>query len=363
MACFRLFHLSDLHIAVKENVLGGLDYLYQNQFPDSRVRWLEASSWNKGLGDAVLALAARNRSLLDAVLVSGDLATTGSDANLARAFGFITTLQTVVAWPSGPASDPASPDRRLILFPGNHDRFGWHLNLPGNQQFDTVFNRYWTPPRPPGQVQTTVLEKDGEELAIVQADFSLKRRHHAGLLSLNYLGQGKVYQEVLQELVQETRDQRTNPSTGQGRAIVWAIHFPPKFPTITEPLRLLDEENLLAEVQKLVQDLSLPHLDLFAGHTHSWRQYEPLANPFLRVYCAGTATQYCAPNDLLLGHNTIHPLEIDVVGGRVTRVRWYPLTWNELSSRFEPPIWDSARGQYYTRFTPPLPRPTGNWVW
>jgi predicted phosphodiesterase len=95
------------------------------------------------------------------------------------------------------------------------------------------------------------------------------------------------------------------------------MHFPPEFARIDPTLCLLDDHRLAhAALSEAVNHL-------FCGHTHLAREYDLPNHPGVRVYCAGTATQYCAPNK-----NQIHLTEIDVSSGAISAVHRTDLTWD-----------------------------------
>jgi 3',5'-cyclic AMP phosphodiesterase CpdA len=307
MAVFRILHLSDLHVGAKPDVVGGVDVRLRSQHPRGTANPLRASSWNRGLGKVVRGFTDRNhqRQPLDAVLVSGDLATTGKKADLVCALDYVEDLIQAARWATGPDSHPGVPIRRVILFPGNHDRFRRGLFWPGGKRFDRIFSDYWQ-----GPVQTTVLASGAarERLAIIQADFSLQKRSHTSWSSFEYLGQGRVYDSILERLKAETEEQ-----LAMENAVVWAVHFPPDFVPISNDLRLQDQMKLLYAARHLKVNC------IFAGHTHVQRHYTTLG---VDVYCAGTATQLVVPQGTPAGGNWIHPCTITVSGRFVTNVDW-----------------------------------------
>ena len=150
-----------------------------------------------------------------------------------------------------------------------------------------------------------MLEAGGEQLAIISADLTFRATRDAeGAWA--YLGQGRVYPSLRKALREHTERLAS-------MGIVWAAHFPPEFRDIAPGLRLLDDQDLVA----LARELYVEHL--FCGHTYEQRRNILRGEPNLTVYCAGTATQYCAPTPHV---NFIHPTEIDVEGGKVIAVRW-----------------------------------------
>jgi hypothetical protein len=91
-------------------------------------------------------------------------------------------------------------------------------------------------------------------------------------------------------------------------AILVAVHFPPDFPQLAAVLKLRDDDLLVAAAARIGQTHFL------CGHTHEQRAYVLSAG--IPVHCAGTATQYVAPNG-----NVIHLREFDVTGDTIDEMR------------------------------------------
>src|SRR5947209_5302025 len=143
MTCFRLLHLSDLHIAVKPREIGFPDRRYAPYFPNGKVRLIKCSSWDPRLGDNILARLVESRDLLDAVLITGDLATTGEQEDLGRAREFIDSLRRLAQTAPPGGGPPRQP--KIIVLPGNHDRFHGKPKWAGCGRFDTTFAGEWQP--------------------------------------------------------------------------------------------------------------------------------------------------------------------------------------------------------------------------
>ena len=333
MESFRLLHLSDLHIGVHQKVIGFPDRRHLPQYPLGQLS-LSPSSYDFDLAKAVAKHAFVRGNQLDAILITGDLATVGYTPDLTRAHAYVHAPglpaplpgQPPWAWApwlsaSGfPTLEPAGAP--VVLLPGNHDRFdGWRLHA-GGATFDGIFHADWDGRR---KAQTLiVLQLGRENLAIIAADFTLQRDADADVATGGRwadMGQGKVYPAVLQALIQETQVQRAQYEL---LGVVWALHFPPEWVGMDPALRLVDDQLLATASAGGVTHL-------FSGHTHEPRQYPLASNPAVQVYCAGTATQYCAPPP---NANTLHPLEIDVDSGTITAVRWTTLRWDAVRKDF-----------------------------
>jgi DNA repair exonuclease SbcCD nuclease subunit len=244
MANFQLIHITDLHIGIPPEELA------------QRVIWhsREAVSPSSARPYALEALAEfllEHRSQADLVLITGDVAEDGEERNLDAALRFIATpARTAGREPTLDAeSDAGAP---FFILPGNHDRFRGARRLPAGIAFDSKFGPYWS--KGPNGVQSVSLPKDNPRLALIAADFCLRRAQDARV----YLGQGCAYPNVVKALVKETRAIRdANPNVG----IIWVSHFP--------PLRGLKESESLLQADKLIDaaDKNLVR-HVIAGHLH-----------------------------------------------------------------------------------------------
>ena len=337
---FQLLHVSDLHAAAEERRLGWPEREHLREFPEAVYRRAKAASWDATLAAVVEHQVIRQSwSDLDALLLTGDLAATGEDGDFRAARQQF--VDHILGLPQ------ANQRPALVVLPGNHDRFKPKFGLPGAYganypRFDEVFNDQWTEgavraSRPmqarPAVRMEIVRNRAGRELAVVAADFTLWRLQDAGSSAAFpgkircRLGRGKAYSQVLTPLREVTEE----AAAGGRRPVVWAIHFPPEFPHNQPEMELLNDGLVLAEAARL----NVGHV--FCGHTHRPFQYtlSLSAGRRVTVYCAGTATQYCAPRED--GGNTVHPIEIETDNGQVTAVRWYTLTW------------ERAQGAYHAR--------------
>jgi 3',5'-cyclic AMP phosphodiesterase CpdA len=127
---------------------------------------------------------------LKAILITGDLATTGFKGDLARGLSFL-------EGPSVPSIANVPYDKKLLL-PGNHDRYEYtddgFLYAPGGKLFDTTFGNYWS-----GSVRAFEPLRDGKlSVIIIAADFGLQSKHDCTfpLLKISRLAQGRVYKHI-----------------------------------------------------------------------------------------------------------------------------------------------------------------------
>lgn len=238
---------------------------------------------------------------LDAVVLTGDLATTGRKGDIDELEKFFTANPN-------PRLPYKSNDRDyrgatlaavsipVIFLPGNHDRFRPTVRFysgvpiyfaPDGVRFDGLGIDYRVKP-----VQTKPLPVPrgitGLAVTILTADFTLhKLGDHEG--RFGWLAQGKAigtkHQPILDRLIAETRQARKQKQTGEVLCILWCIHFPPSFPGMKDPHKLLGE----LEVLKAAHDEGVD--GILAGHKHEQRTYSSPASK-CPVYCCGTTTQY-----------------------------------------------------------------------
>jgi predicted phosphodiesterase len=297
MERFRLLHLSDLHI--------GESSFYAER-GENRIRQVK-----RGLRDlffrpaslprlsAVARFAFRERNRIEALLISGDLASCGTARALQAALEFV-DAPAADLWQSAvriPTLRSAS--RPIHLLPGNHDRFD-DVGGAGGRLFDRVFMDYWTAGQGCGQVE--LKRASGESLFLAFCDLTLVPDDASSFVTA--WGQGKAYSDRVGDLVSCTaRIRALRPLAG----IVWVVHFAPGFAGISSLLRLLDEEDLIRAAEKAGINYIL------CGHTHEYRLYSLGAEKAVAVLCAGSAAQRCERP------NSLHAIELEVSAGAVTK--------------------------------------------
>jgi 3',5'-cyclic AMP phosphodiesterase CpdA len=240
--------------------------------------------------DAFSALAeivSEWRDNLDAILVSGDISATGCNKDLSHSRDSTTPYQFRInePWVSHkriPTLQPNEFNKPIILVPGNHDRYANVSGWPG-KRFDAYFSSFWK--AGVGGVQASFLpDEKAPVLAIICADFSLEKPWHSSRFRAGgHWGQGKVYSDRLDSLVRETR--RVSESFS-GCAIVWMIHFAPKF----EDHKDFDDTLLLLRSDSLIQEAERYRIRyIFCGHTHEHADYPPSGSHTITVHCAGSS--------------------------------------------------------------------------
>lgn len=240
---FRLLHGSDLHFNARTGLDKALSPLSAHD-PAAAEAFARAAWQLGGAGNV-------DDAVVDALLLSGDLGTSGDAADLALAHRYL-SAPAVDRWLAADRT-PTLMGAQLPtgLLPGNHDRFKSYL-LPGNRAFDEVFAAWWRDPDRDGVDELLVLDKDHRRLVLLGLDLTL-RDVADGLI---YMGQGRAYQDVVDAAVDATRWHR---QAHEHVAVVWVSHFPPEAPLT---LMLVDDTRLVAGARTAGVPL------LLCGHTH-----------------------------------------------------------------------------------------------
>lgn len=311
MSTFRILHISDLHYCLHPSRHNLLNLLKSPKLPVLRALFKQngvgivfPASYDQDLAEAVAKFAYANQRVLDLVMITGDIATTGLKLDLEPAFEFVDGPATDIWLTSNRRPTLQGARKDIFLLPGNHDRYRDNWGNAGGVEFDAVFRKYW--PKSVERVQHLVITKasDNERLALIGVDFSLDDSRHAKLPSvINRYGQGRAYRGRLKNLIKATKQVRDRY---EKVAVIWVMHFPPH-DKVDSSLSLIGA-NL---VRMAANRYRIPIIT--AGHVH---QKVDLTFNRTRLICAGSATSLDA------GHgNWIHTLEFDVSNGNVNRIK------------------------------------------
>jgi DNA repair exonuclease SbcCD nuclease subunit len=255
------------------------------------------------LADALAEFIYTEYAALDLIIITGDLATTGSEVDLSSAADYIRVPCQSKWWTSQDAPSLNSGDLDIFLLPGNHDRYRDDSGNAAGTNFDVVFQAYW--PRN-SRVNTFRLEMpDGEQLAIVAVDFCLRRNSDSRAPSAkNRWGRGRAYPDTIATLVAETRRLYDRGCT----AVMWATHFPPRPPQRCSSLALIKENNLILAAR----ECNVRYI--FAGHIHRKEHYRVgIGN--IEVLCA--ASSIAVSQD----KNQIHVITVEVRDGTIASLK------------------------------------------
>lgn len=299
---FRVSHISDLHFSAIVGRLNGLEdagsLREQCDAVISELLWgrhrapLYPSTFSADVALSLLRMLSKRMPSLDALIVTGDLSTTGSEADLKVAKDYFRGCIPENWNPGVECPSLLMGEDIIIALPGNHDRYEGVALMPGGTLFERYFGLCWDfdigcshdvhSPVGSSRVKICTLEKDDIGLGIVMADLSLRDAHSAEG-ALGWIGQGAA--SCIAEMVEATNLIRGEAKdAGIGAAVIWAIHFPPVFPGSDEKLKLLNEDALIAAAEGLGVELIL------AGHTHKPLRYSVGVAKLVNVICGGAAT-------------------------------------------------------------------------
>jgi DNA repair exonuclease SbcCD nuclease subunit len=315
MPKLRILHISDLHLA------GWCSFIYE--IAGGAGHFL--SVYDRDALEAITQFIYEHRDEIDGIIITGDIAATGTQSDLTRAADFFTT-------PTNPASElpwlnsyqeptlQIFKNKPIIIVPGNHDRFSDLLAWPGNL-FYHYFSEYWNVG--PGGINAFFLPtKSVPILSIVCADFSLEKTTDSSLL-LGRFGQGRVYSDRMNNLVKETENIRLEyPDC----AIAWMLHFAPDCDTyqIAELKKLINSSELIEKAE------SGGVKYIFCGHTHQHADYST-TNQAVTVHCAASST--VRPDE----GAAIHLREIVIENAEIVAIRSLDFPWNRDQQNFSLP--------------------------
>ncbi len=334
MTSLNILHASDLHISVHKRLRSPLDKFRDLEHPwDVSAHgigekipiaeafitaWWErmaASSYDPELLEALAEfiyeyarvkldhdgqpVTEEGADKLDAVVLTGDLATTGSTDDIDRVAKFLRSPWNP-KYPHKSASDDyrgaslAAVKVPILCLPGNHDRYIPTREIfqkkypilfrPGGRNFDSKVDDYWH--KPVHEIEISTERSDTKRLRVVvlAADFTLENLHdHEGLFG--WLAQGRAYSDKRAKLVSRTNELRKQADDDEVLCILWAMHFPPAYPGYPTYGKLLGDTKVLSAANQVGVHAIL------AGHTHKHLTYRSPEWAFF-IFCAGTATQY-----------------------------------------------------------------------
>lgn len=329
MSSICILHASDLHIAFYEQRRSikdaPLDALYAAASLNRKDTWIAlrkmalASSYDAQVLEHLAEVIVNNakhvkpdvsqipedfarqhhlvylKEKLDAVVFTGDLATTGLKDDLKRVASFLRAdyLDDSPHRPQDTALDVptlAAVDIPVVCLPGNHDRYRLPLNLPtylpGGKGFDAEVLDYQSQP-----VRRFDVPASGDlQVVIFAVDFTLKRLRDCRYGG--WIAQGRVYHgegSALEKLIEDTQTVKADiakSKPGTHLCVLWALHFPPAFPKMPRLNKLIDENQLLEKADEIGIN------GILAGHTHFQKKYRDDEPKKCRVFCCGTTTQH-----------------------------------------------------------------------
>jgi predicted phosphodiesterase len=270
MPVFRLLHVSDFHLCPEPNRKNRLELWSEGRRSFDSLTGHEPSlvsyglsSYRPLLAEDVVRLAGDPKSQVDAIICTGDLATSGNLGDLESARNYfkngISNFTGLAAKVSKGLYEIGKP---ILIMPGNHDRYKDTLGAAGGKSFDFVFNGLWAR-RGKDRVDHMLVRKGDSRIIVIAADFCLEKDSHAVRIQrlpkkITRMGQGKCYPHVLQTLRQHTKDMREKYVNAH---VIWAVHFPP-VGVADGKMTLIDGEELVLAARELDVQLAI------SGHLH-----------------------------------------------------------------------------------------------
>jgi len=320
MYTFRILHLSDFHFSDEPGTVHFIDRFRSQGAPPrmsrNHISLLKLTSHDENLAAAVAQWAWREGPQVDMTLITGDLATTGSQKDLDAALRFITSPAHDKWMAADGRPTLQGGENPIRLLPGNHDRYGQQWWAAGDDTFDDVFGDYWKIKSRTQLLAQLHDQTTNERLAIVAADFCLFNNADAKSGKYDYMGQGKAYAHLVEDLKRLTASVRKNADGPV--AVVWVVHFAPMYAMLPSVLQLIDDDYLL----QAAADSKVEHI--FCGHTHHAKVYTPCGFPTVLIHCAGAACQAWDAQG-----NTFHLRDINVHQGKVVSVDHVDFVWND----------------------------------
>jgi DNA repair exonuclease SbcCD nuclease subunit len=289
MTSVKILHISDLHIS-KNPYLTPMNRRSLKDIYKAILRGTYAASYSQGILKALVEFVHSRKGSLDAILITGDISTTGLDYDLQQARRFVEgvpdahDIRTTGGFPT--ISGAGLP---IFLLPGNHDRYKLLLRrlgyAPGNRRFHQVFHNHWR-----ADVKSDFIIKGDLAVGIFAADFSLRKWYHADALPnifVNAHAQGKVYPDILTELENATSTFQDENNEEHDVFSLWAVHFP-LVPTHKESyMKLINSDNLISSANASEVFLVL------SGHTHDPFDFSSPRMLF-RALGTGTTTEFAS---------------------------------------------------------------------
>jgi 3',5'-cyclic AMP phosphodiesterase CpdA len=333
MASINILHASDLHICVHNQLRSPIDRFHDLEnpwntslsgvteklrlVPDFALAWwkkMAASSYDpetlqalaefiynnsrSKLDEAGKEIFETGENKLDAVVFTGDLATTGSYDDIKLVANFLRSS-------SSPKCPYKSADKYyrgptlsavkipILCLPGNHDRFiglhDFHRKLPivfqpGSEEFDKQLTDYRSSRLRELELSTSVAHDKTLRVVVMAIDFTLEDLYDCKG-DFGWLAQGRAYTDRRKLLGDRADELQKTKRDDEYLCIIWAMHFPPRFPHYPDHSRLLGEENVIRAANRTGVRA------IIAGHTHEQSTYRNPGMDFW-VYCCGTTTQY-----------------------------------------------------------------------
>lgn len=258
------------------------------------------------------------RDQIDLLLISGDIATTGLTEDLNIGLGYVANPQVNLHFGADGNASLRSDAFRILLMPGNHDRFRNTSGESGCRTFDLTFDEYWGESDP--EISAAILTgSDEDPLSVIVADFSLRSDQDSTVPNrwMRY-GQGFAYPDIVEKMVTKTAQVRKK---WERSGVIWVTHFPPSEDGGFFGYRQLRYFERVVDAA-ISNDIKL----ILAGHIHERKTIE-LSD--LKIICAGSGCLFAEKRG-----NWLHKLEIEVKNGIATLANKTDYHWVEAQGDF-----------------------------
>ena len=335
METFRFFHISDLHFSKKyeswRNAFSCVDMDVKSRslsFLFSGAKTIYPSTYIKDAAISAYEYIRLRSDQADAVVVTGDLATTGANDDLSTALNYFKGVEGVVWNPkSRSVGSLIDSELHIIMMPGNHDRYcsGPNWLAPGNKSYENHFEPNWSLSSQQNELRVHLVgalglikriefNKNNESALLYCIDFSLRKKGDCEDNKIKgFFGQGFAYQDILEELKKDIA-----APEHKGKLIIWAIHFSPN--SEDELLKLYNADEMMQVASELNVSMIL------CGHVHDQKSYQININgKNIRVFCAGTVCSVETDGD----GNSFWDIEFDVKDGEIITLREQELKFDQ----------------------------------
>lgn len=307
---FRFLHISDLHLCKEVNRRNLQSLL---KFTPSRYLDVANSAYSYGLRSLMHPASYKSGALnalseflhdrpnaYDAIILSGDVSTSGSPIDHNIAFEYVDKAPTA-KWRSKEGPVLCRGATPVIVCPGNHDNYSTSNSNPNAMAFALRFGKYM-PHYGLNRVGYQIFAEGQNALALIYGDFGFQTRSDARN-RLHLMGGGKVHSNVLNDLVALTKRFKANQQLKDyKKSVIWMIHFAP-FQCQWSFLELTDRHKVMAAAaQNGVKNI-------LCGHTHERSEHKAGG---VTVFCSGSASSVECQNE-------IHEIVFDINSETISR--------------------------------------------
>jgi len=271
-----LFVISDTHFASRNHDEHKYKYWYwiKDKTTGGNERFPFQNGYNKDAYDDLLYHVTINRNEYSKFLHLGDIADTGLTDDIAVAESLLEELIN------------AGQFDEVILLPGNHDRYIDGTGTPGGTLFDSTFNKFCVQYQENNKYGWNKVFTDASfwslahDIQFIAFDFCLKSRSDATIPVIGVWGQGKVCNNLLDEVANLDLINLENS--------ICLTHFPP----VGGP-----SHSKLIDGNKFLRFVEMHSQLILCGHTH---EFDISKEDNITIVNVGTTTANPTPSSITL---------------------------------------------------------------